>query len=77
MANVMETMQDTAGAIPSAKDKRYDRQLRLWGKSGQELLENAHVVLLNSEGGAMGSEILKNLVLPGENFTLNGCLQID
>uniref|UniRef100_A0A8C7VLY3 NEDD8-activating enzyme E1 regulatory subunit n=1 Tax=Oncorhynchus mykiss TaxID=8022 RepID=A0A8C7VLY3_ONCMY len=47
----------------ASKDQKYDRQLRLWGDHGQEELENAHVCLINST--ASGTEILKNLVLPG------------
>ena len=47
----------------STKDKRYDRQLRLWGDHGQSALESAHVCLINATG--TGAEILKNLVLPG------------
>ncbi|RKP23875.1 NEDD8-activating enzyme E1 regulatory subunit [Syncephalis pseudoplumigaleata] len=45
------------------KTQRYDRQLRLWQASGQMALESAHVCLVN--GTATGTEILKNLVLPG------------
>uniref|UniRef100_A0A8B9H5P1 NEDD8-activating enzyme E1 regulatory subunit n=1 Tax=Astyanax mexicanus TaxID=7994 RepID=A0A8B9H5P1_ASTMX len=45
------------------KEQRYDRQLRLWGDHGQEALENAHTCLLNAS--ATGTEILKNLILPG------------
>ncbi|RLV95150.1 NEDD8-activating enzyme E1 regulatory subunit [Spathaspora sp. JA1] len=45
------------------KDTRYDRQLRLWAASGQSRLENSHICLLN--GTPTGSEILKNLILPG------------
>ena len=37
---------------------------RLWGDHGQEALENAHVCLINAT--ATGTEILKNLVLPGK-----------
>lgn len=48
---------------PSEKDKRYDRQLRLWGDHGQKALESAHVCLINAS--STGTEILKNLVLPG------------
>ena len=48
---------------PSEKDKRYDRQLRLWGDHGQRCLESANVCLINTN--ATGTEILKNLVLPG------------
>lgn len=51
---------------PSSKEKKYDRQLRLWAASGQAALEEAHVLLVNSGGGAVGVETLKNLVLPGK-----------
>ncbi|SPO03189.1 related to lactose regulatory protein [Cephalotrichum gorgonifer] len=50
---------------PSDKEKRYDRQLRLWAASGQDALEAAHIVLINSGSGTVGIEALKNLVLPG------------
>ena len=46
-----------------AKRRRYDRQLRLWGAHGQEAMEECSVCLLN--GSAVGTESLKNLVLPG------------
>ncbi|KAJ3214764.1 NEDD8-activating enzyme E1 regulatory subunit [Dinochytrium kinnereticum] len=54
------------------KSQKYDRQLRqesLWQAHGQHALETARVCLLN--GTATGTEILKNLVLPGiGSFTL-------
>ncbi|KAL2354392.1 hypothetical protein BJ546DRAFT_977148 [Cryomyces antarcticus] len=50
---------------PSAKEKKYDRQLRLWAASGQAALEDAHILLINSGPGVVGVEALKNLVLPG------------
>ncbi|XP_031424594.1 NEDD8-activating enzyme E1 regulatory subunit [Clupea harengus] len=50
-------------ATKTSKEQKYDRQLRLWGDHGQESLENAHVCLINAT--ATGTEILKNLVLPG------------
>jgi NEDD8-activating enzyme E1 regulatory subunit len=57
---------------PSAKEKKYDRQLRLWAMSGQRALEESHVLLIISDQGIHGSgssvagiETLKNLVLPG------------
>ncbi|KAH8678621.1 hypothetical protein BGZ60DRAFT_370988 [Tricladium varicosporioides] len=50
---------------PSEKEKKYDRQLRLWAASGQRALEEAHILLLNSGSGTVGTETLKNLVLPG------------
>ncbi|XP_030438152.1 NEDD8-activating enzyme E1 regulatory subunit isoform X3 [Gopherus evgoodei] len=53
----------------SMKEQRYDRQLRLWGDHGQEALEAAHVCVINAT--ATGTEILKNLVLPGiGSFTI-------
>ncbi len=58
--------------MPTAKEKRYDRQLRLWAASGQQALENSHILLVIPDQGAKGSgssvagiETLKNLVLPG------------
>jgi hypothetical protein len=50
---------------PSDKEKKYDRQLRLWAASGQQALEDAHILLINSGAGTVGVETLKNLVLPG------------
>lgn len=51
--------------LPTAKQKKYDRQLRLWAASGQQALEDAHILLINSGPGVTGVETLKNLVLPG------------
>mmetsp|Transcript_14646 Transcript_14646/g.15344 ORF Transcript_14646/g.15344 Transcript_14646/m.15344 type:complete len:613 (-) Transcript_14646:64-1902(-) len=48
---------------------KYDRQLRLWGSNGQRLLMNSHILLINSV--SVGTETLKNLVLPGlGSFTI-------
>ncbi|KAI4198024.1 MAG: hypothetical protein LQ350_005535 [Teloschistes chrysophthalmus] len=56
---------------PTAKEKKYDRQLRLWAASGQQALEEAHILLLNSSPGVVGVETLKNLILPGiGNYTI-------
>ena len=56
---------------PTAKEKKYDRQLRLWAASGQQALERTHIVLINNGAGVVGIETLKNLVLPGiESFTI-------
>lgn len=62
-------------AGPSSKERKYDRQLRLWAASGQQALEQSRVLLVNSDGpidehntplgGVVGVETLKNLVLPG------------
>ncbi|XP_060586198.1 NEDD8-activating enzyme E1 regulatory subunit-like isoform X4 [Ruditapes philippinarum] len=45
------------------KNNKYDRQLRLWGDHGQTALETSRVCLINAT--ATGTEILKNLILPG------------
>ncbi|KAJ5674452.1 uncharacterized protein N7477_004386 [Penicillium maclennaniae] len=60
---------------PTPKERKYDRQLRLWAASGQQALEDSRVLLVNSDGplganstgvsGVVGVEALKNLVLPG------------
>ncbi|KAI9829850.1 MAG: hypothetical protein M1819_005948 [Sarea resinae] len=56
---------------PSSKERKYDRQLRLWAATGQEALEDAHILLVNSGPGVVGIETLKNLVLPGiGHFTI-------
>ncbi|KAG0652851.1 NEDD8-activating enzyme E1 regulatory subunit [Hyphodiscus hymeniophilus] len=56
---------------PSDKEKKYDRQLRLWAAEGQQALEDAHILLVNSGCGTVGVETLKNLVLPGiGHFTI-------
>ncbi|KAJ3116245.1 erg10, acetyl-CoA C-acetyltransferase [Phlyctochytrium bullatum] len=56
--------------VPTGKEKKYDRQLR-YHKSphGQQALESSKVCLVNAT--ATGTEILKNLVLPGiGSFTI-------
>ncbi|KAK9709813.1 hypothetical protein K7432_008781 [Basidiobolus ranarum] len=51
------------------KSQKYDRQLRLWHNNGQAALENAKVCLIH--GTATGTELLKNLILPGiGSFTI-------
>ncbi|KAI1466939.1 uncharacterized protein F4812DRAFT_70991 [Daldinia caldariorum] len=50
---------------PTEKEKKYDRQLRLWAANGQAALESANILLVNSGAGTVGIETLKNLVLPG------------
>ncbi|CUS09150.1 unnamed protein product [Tuber aestivum] len=57
-------MASTApSGTPSSKEKKYDRQLRLWGANGQNRLEGAHIALFGAT--ATGCEVLKNLILPG------------
>lgn len=67
----METSTNTSTGTSEVSDKsnRYDRQLRLWGDHGQVCLEAAKICLINAT--ATGTEILKNLVLPGiGSFTI-------
>ena len=70
-SNGSEEMETNAKA---AKQKRYDRQLRLWGEHGQEAMEECSVCLLNAS--ACGSETLKNLVLPGARAPLEACVGV-
>mgnify|MGYP002477654696 CR=1 FL=1 len=49
---------------PDAHTARFDRQLRLWAKSGQQALEDAHVLVVGAN--ATAASTLKNLVLPSE-----------
>lgn len=71
MAEARELTPPPLHAVPSSKEKKYDRQLRLWAASGQAALEQAHILLINSGSGVTGVETLKNLVLPGiGNFTI-------
>ena len=52
-----------------ATDDKYDRQLRLWGPEGQKRLAESHVLLIKAN--PIGTEALKNLILPGiGNFTV-------
>ena len=42
---------------------QYDRQIRLWGLEAQQRLRNANIMVFGL--GALGGEIVKNLVLAG------------
>ena len=42
---------------------KYDRQLRLWGAHGQRALSTSRICVLGA--GAVATEAMKNLVLPG------------
>ncbi|KAL8399614.1 hypothetical protein RB594_000131 [Gaeumannomyces avenae] len=65
MTEVVADQTPPALHRPSEKEKKYDRQLRLWAASGQAALESANLLLVNSGSGTVGVETLKNLVLPG------------
>ncbi|EXJ94272.1 amyloid beta protein binding protein 1 [Capronia coronata CBS 617.96] len=68
---------------PTAKEKKYDRQLRLWAASGQRALEESHVLLVvgdanhGSNSSVAGVEALKNLILPSVgSFTIADSAQV-
>lgn len=68
---------------PSAKERKYDRQLRLWAASGQRALEESHVLLIvgdenhGSNSSVAGVEALKNLILPSVgSFTIADPAQV-
>jgi amyloid beta precursor protein binding protein 1 len=46
-----------------ATEDKYDRQLRLWGPHGQKKLMECSMLLIGADG--VGTETMKNLVLPG------------
>ncbi|CAG8979835.1 hypothetical protein HYALB_00002607 [Hymenoscyphus albidus] len=48
MTEVIRTQTPPILHGPSDKEKKYDRQLRLWAASGQQALEEAHILLVNS-----------------------------
>lgn len=71
----MSTQENEQSIDGGEKSKKYDRQLRLWGDHGQAALEKARVCLINAT--ATGTEILKNIILPGVgSFTIvdGGCI---
>ena len=47
----------------TTENKKFDRQIRIWGNHGQSEIQAAKVCLLHA--GPTGSETLKNLVLGG------------
>jgi NEDD8-activating enzyme E1 regulatory subunit len=66
MTEILKTQTPPILHGPSEKEKKYDRQLRLWAASGQAALESANILFINMLGsGVVGIETLKNLVLPG------------
>lgn len=66
----------TTIVMATSNDTKYDRQLRLWASSGQSNLENSHICLVNAT--STGTEILKNLVLPGiGKFTIIDVAKVD
>lgn len=71
MTEIVTTQTPPILTGPSEKEKKYDRQLRLWAASGQAALESANLLLFNTGSGTVGVETLKNLVLPGNVYRSN------
>lgn len=69
MTEIVATQTPPILKGPSEKEKKYDRQLRLWAASGQAALESANILLFNTGAGTVGVETLKNLVLPGKSMS--------
>ncbi|CDO92663.1 unnamed protein product [Kluyveromyces dobzhanskii CBS 2104] len=51
--------------IGDGPNERYDRQLMIWGNTGQEVLLRAHVCVVESEQTLLMQECIKSLVLMG------------
>eukprot|EP01083_Nonionella_stella_P124561 376212_1 len=61
--DTMSSEQKQGGTVQQSEHaKKYDRQMRLWGAHGQQLLEEGKICMLGSNVAA--SETLKNCVLP-------------
>lgn len=63
------TMATPAATFSAAEAAVYDRQMRLWGVEAQQRLQRSHVLV--SGLSALGSELVKNLVLSGMSVTLH------
>ena len=44
----MDRISNSSAVLEEQKNKRYDRQIRIWGKDGQRRLETAKVCLLGA-----------------------------
>ncbi|KAG3234613.1 hypothetical protein PI124_g20334 [Phytophthora idaei] len=66
---VEEEMAEQATTFSAAEAAVYDRQMRLWGVEAQKRLQNSRVLV--SGLTALGSELVKNLVLAGMGVTLH------
>lgn len=64
-----EATTTTSTTFSAAEAAVYDRQMRLWGVEAQKRLQSSHVLV--SGLSALGSELVKNLVLAGLNVTVH------
>lgn len=70
-ARIIEVMaeEQQATTFSAAEAAVYDRQMRLWGVEAQKRLQSSRVLV--SGLSALGSELVKNLVLAGMGVTLH------
>jgi amyloid beta precursor protein binding protein 1 len=61
--------------LPTAKEKKYDRQLRLWGASGQAALEETHILLVNNGSGIGQFSILDPAIVKEADLGVNFFLE--
>lgn len=55
--------------LNGSNDRKYDRQVRIWGDNGQEALSRTSICVINAS--TVATELLKNLVLAGiASFTI-------
>lgn len=64
----MEVDEELA-TFSAAEAAVYDRQMRLWGVEAQKRIQNSQVLV--SGLSALGSELVKNLVLSGMTVTVH------
>lgn len=64
----MEVDEEPA-TFSAAEAAVYDRQMRLWGVEAQKRIQNSQVLV--SGLSALGSELVKNLVLSGMTVTVH------
>lgn len=62
-------VDDEPATFSAAEAAVYDRQMRLWGVEAQKRIQNSQVLV--SGLSALGSELVKNLVLSGMTVTVH------
>jgi molybdopterin/thiamine biosynthesis adenylyltransferase len=71
---MMDVDAGDSATFSAAEAAVYDRQMRLWGVEAQKRLQNSQVFV--SGLSALGSELVKNLVLSGMNVTVHDPLAV-
>lgn len=71
---MMDVDAGELATLSAAEAAVYDRQMRLWGVEAQKRLQNSQVFI--SGLSALGSELVKNLVLSGMNVMVHDPQQV-